>query len=756
MGKLTSTLKINLLDGVSGPARKVNLSLKGVDRQARGMQGRRGGFTGTAASGAAGGLLGMGAIPTGVAAGVVVGAAARKAYTDFAELDRRMTRVGLTADATGQQVQAATIDVQKLSTAVALPTDQVIAGLEALVAQGRSLPEAMSFLPSVALTAQASGAAVEDIAKSAGSLQQQLGISATEMQKAFDVLVAGGKAGQFELKDLAQYLPEIAASAAAVGMKGQDGLKKLVAMLQVVRSQTGDASGAATSMVNIFAKMESEETAKKFQKFGVDLRDGMAVARREGKDLIEVFLDMSEQALKGDLSKIPQLFSDMEFARGMRALLLQRKQVGVLMDQLGNANGATAADMKRVAGDAQAAVDRLSNSWDKAWTSMGRALDSAGATSMLEDVATRLDRVSTMLTHASESFGGVMKVLNPQTAVPFTDSDPIKKWLANPKLNPGGDLKKRVADTVADPKLDFRAKALNVNRMIEAFRKERDEGLQSIEGETAARVAAASAEIAKLQAGKFPELVAGQVQALRNEVAALTSNLEKARAEVAAGLPAEPMKVPPRKDRVRTERYGYEEPIPVPRRKPAYVAPLPDERPAQKLARKRPFALPKPVSPNQQVFPAPAAPTGPRSVRTTAEPDTGGLPQLKTPYQNLPHGEAGSTLRTPGESQSVDALSQSLAAAGAEARSLGITLDAVFGGKDFSAAGAQAAQSFKSALENGMNDAISSARSKMAELKAIVSQPLRGSVRFDVTETAGGRRIDGDYVRRADHASMIR
>lgn len=91
-----------------------------------------------------------------------------------------------------------------------------------------------------------------------------------------------------------------------------------------MRAQTGSAGEAATAVANVFQKMEFGRTAKKFKKFGVDLRAEMAKARKEGKDLFEVFLDLSEKALKGDLSKLPQLLADAEFAKGMRALLTSR------------------------------------------------------------------------------------------------------------------------------------------------------------------------------------------------------------------------------------------------------------------------------------------------------------------------------------------------------------------------------------------------------------------------------------------------
>jgi hypothetical protein len=114
------------------------------------------------------------------------------------------------------------------------------------------------------------------------------------MQSAFDILVTSGKAGKFKLKDMARYMASIAPAAAAVGLKGEEGLKRIVAMLQTVRAGTGSTEEAALSVANIFAKMEIKETAKKFKKFGIDLRKEMTTARSEGRDLLSVFTDLTE------------------------------------------------------------------------------------------------------------------------------------------------------------------------------------------------------------------------------------------------------------------------------------------------------------------------------------------------------------------------------------------------------------------------------------------------------------------------------
>ena len=348
-------------------------------------------------SGAAGGMMlatrgllpGLGLLGT---AGL-----AKRAVVNSADFERRMTRVGMTADATTEQVSNASRAVRRIAQDTALPLDGIISGIESLVAQGKDLPTAMAMIGAIGKTAQASGADVDDIATTAGAVADSLKITAAELQNAFDIMVEGGKAGKFELKDMSRYLPSILPAASAVGQTGEEGLRRVVAMMQIVRNMTGSSEEAAASVQNIFAKMETDETSKRFKKFGVDLRGSMAKARKEGKDLLEVFIDLTDKALKGDLSKIPQLFGDMEFARGMRAIMAQRDELRRLNDDLRNASGSVARDGAKVINDSAASIQRLSNSWDGFLNNLGRTV-APGIVPVLDGLSAKMDEIESRST----------------------------------------------------------------------------------------------------------------------------------------------------------------------------------------------------------------------------------------------------------------------------------------------------------------------------------------------------------------------
>ena len=401
--EIEARLKLTAMDRTANAFKSVSGRMAAIDAKAKAMTAASSRMSATTAA-----IVARTAGATaGALAPLAVAGAAAKSFAHFAEVDLRLRRIGLTADASREQVAGVGSILYDLAQQTATPIDQVTSGLEDLVSQGKNLSEALAFLPSVVRTAAASGAEVKDMAASTGALADSLRISSGEMQGAFDILVAGGKAGKFELKDMSQYLPSLAPMAAAVGLKGAEGLKRLTAMLQIVRNQTGTASEAATNLTNVFAKMESEETAKKFAKFGVDLRKEMVKARKEGKELTEVFLDLSEKALKGDLSKVPQLFSDMQVAGGMRALLSQRDALRKLQATLDNVNGATLRDFGEVANTAAASITKLTTAWDRFVTNLGRTVSNAGVPGILDQISAFMDsRARITEAEAREPGGG--------------------------------------------------------------------------------------------------------------------------------------------------------------------------------------------------------------------------------------------------------------------------------------------------------------------------------------------------------------
>lgn len=344
-------------------------------------------------------FLGLGARTIGVA-GVAYGGyraatAVGQKYTDFAALDRRMTRVGITADASKPEVEAATAEVRTLAQELALPVEEVLKGLEALVAQGNSLKESMAQLRPVAKAAQASGAEVDDMAKSGFALVTNLKVKVDQLDSSFDKLAFAGKKGQFELSDMAKYLPQLASSWANVGQKGEASLADLAAALQIVRKQTGTSENAFNGVRDLLAKIYSTEVQNNFKKMGVDLEKGLKKGLAAGKSLFDVVIELVEQATKGDLSQLPKLFGEIDSRQAVSALVNLKNEFRAMREEIRkDAAGTVNNDLGRVTGDAQGSIVRLANAWSAAGVALGKYVaESTPAIAVLEAIAKRTDEV---------------------------------------------------------------------------------------------------------------------------------------------------------------------------------------------------------------------------------------------------------------------------------------------------------------------------------------------------------------------------
>jgi len=362
---IEAILRLSSKLGSMAAFRQLSGHLDKVDNQARAFNRRQGMI--------AAGARDMQAMLLRYAAPAALVYGAKEAYVEFAELERRMTRIGITAGANVDETRAAFDLLQRSAKDFALPIDEAISGLDTLVSSGMDLKEAMGFLPSVLATAQAAGAATADIANTAQKASSALKIEAADMQRAFDIMVTGGKAGQFELKDMATYIPELANSFASLGYSGEAGLKELVAILQTIREDTGSAGAAATQAQNIFGKMFSSDTGKKFSEFGIDLRKSLDQAKKSGEGVVQAFVRLSKQAVNGDLSKLPLLFTDQEFRLGMQSLMTSADSYKRFIAEVNGSevDGSTMRDLGRVLADNQSKIDKMAASWGKLKTSFG-------------------------------------------------------------------------------------------------------------------------------------------------------------------------------------------------------------------------------------------------------------------------------------------------------------------------------------------------------------------------------------------------
>lgn len=374
---------LRALDVLNGELRKVEGQVKKINRAQTVM--------GAASAKVAGGLAMAGGALARVAAPAALGYGAMRAFKSYAEIERQIERIGITADASAEETAAAMDRLRGIAMDLHLPFQDVVEGMDTMVATGKTMKEAFALLPAVGKTAQASGAALTDMSTTADAVANSFGVMSDQMQRAFDILAYRGKEGKFELKDMAAELPSLAPAFAALGYKGLDGVNRLATALQVVRMETGQSGEAATAFMDVLTKMQSTATVANFKKFGVDLRGSMDRARKDGRDVLESFVKLSVQAVRGDLSKLPQLFTDKQMLIGMRALINHWDQYAASLKTVGQAVGTTDRDFKRLSKNVQASITDMSNSWDRFVTSVGKGMAPV-ITPILEGVSQRMEK----------------------------------------------------------------------------------------------------------------------------------------------------------------------------------------------------------------------------------------------------------------------------------------------------------------------------------------------------------------------------
>ena len=215
--------------------------------------------------------------------------------------------------------------------------EQALDALNTLVGSGAfgDAKQAMPLLPTVQKNATGTGADGNDLAKIMIAAKQNMDISAKDMPAMLSKAIRAGQEGGFELADMAKWLPQQMALAAANGMKGMGGFESLLAANQISRIGAGTSDEAGNNLVNLLAKINSQDTAKDFAKQGIDLSGSLAAARGKGVNPLEAFVGLVEKIGSKDKDYTAlrkkadsETGSDQKATLSAMADILQQKSIG--------------------------------------------------------------------------------------------------------------------------------------------------------------------------------------------------------------------------------------------------------------------------------------------------------------------------------------------------------------------------------------------------------------------------------------------
>ncbi|MCO5083095.1 MAG: phage tail tape measure protein [Rhizobiaceae bacterium] len=337
------------------------------------------------------GVSGSYAAGAGIAAG---GVAAYRATKKYAGFDREMRMLGNAAGVKQDDVEGSIPELRAIAQEIGVPADDILEAFRSRVTSTGEWRGSLDQMRDIGRTAKTSGASSEDVVNTFLAAERSLGFTPDKLSKASDIMIEGGNSGQFEMRDMANYLPGLLSLAGSKGYQGEGGLASLIASLQIIARRSGGNDNAARQLGEVLGKMDAEETANNFKDFKVDLPKRIKDGKARGEDPVNIVLDAVEEAIKGDKSKITRLFREKDSQLGILNLLADREERDRLAEDLQGASGATERDFQRVKDDPQSRFDRADNALSDAWMKFGAFIDRIGGTKVLEGFANVLDIMS--------------------------------------------------------------------------------------------------------------------------------------------------------------------------------------------------------------------------------------------------------------------------------------------------------------------------------------------------------------------------
>jgi TP901 family phage tail tape measure protein len=276
------------------------------------------------------------------------------------ELEESLTRLMLTDGEFSPERRA---ERQKqnddLALRYAMSQQDILSAQMALIQGGISGGQLDAMIEPILKASKASGSDPAIIAQAVRALVQNLEVAPKDVPAALDAMLAGGKAGSFELEDMARSFPELASVYANSGQKGMQAVNELVAMAQIVRESTGDSSQAATALREILNKIYSGQVIKQMEDAGIDVPKLDAEAKKAGQPLITRLIEEIQKKGMTDKFGLNELVTDTNANLALQALASKDEKYRELLNEVGNrSRGAVDKDYEVVNQLGQTSADR--------------------------------------------------------------------------------------------------------------------------------------------------------------------------------------------------------------------------------------------------------------------------------------------------------------------------------------------------------------------------------------------------------------
>ncbi|EEZ4657061.1 TPA: phage tail tape measure protein [Escherichia coli] len=210
---------------------------------------------------------------------MIAGFAGSAMMREFAQVDRRMTRIGIAAEKTRDEMAQMLNGIQDAAIKFKVDDSELISAVEKVGTVTGEIDFGVKNKEMMAASIAASGSSGESI----GSLFSQFtkfGIKdENEALKAMDTLNLLGKEGAYELKDFAEKATRGMSLYAAAGGYGVQGVKDFGVVLESAVDATGNRDTAATAVENFIKDLQKPGVVKVLEHNGINVFDNKGKIR---------------------------------------------------------------------------------------------------------------------------------------------------------------------------------------------------------------------------------------------------------------------------------------------------------------------------------------------------------------------------------------------------------------------------------------------------------------------------------------------
>lgn len=250
-------------------------------------------FASTAASAVQGidkAFSGLGTAMGAIGVSLSVGAATK----EIINLDNRLTRIGLTADASAEQVNALKQKVFEAATdsKIKIDTTSINDALDVVMTKTGDLEYTEENIRNIAIAIQATGEQGSAIGSVFAEFQK-FGYTADQISKLMDDMVKQGDQGAFTFGEFAKAGSAVISAYSPIGTAPDD-IKRANAAMQIIMMGTKSAEIAVTALGSAMAELSSPDKQAKLMAIGVRVRDESGKFR-DFNDIMADLLKVSEK-----------------------------------------------------------------------------------------------------------------------------------------------------------------------------------------------------------------------------------------------------------------------------------------------------------------------------------------------------------------------------------------------------------------------------------------------------------------------------